>query len=366
MIEYLSLKKITALHLQEIQDAVSKIIEGGWYLRGTATATFEQQYASYIGTPYCIGCGNGLDALTLIFRAYKELGILKDGDEVIVPANTYIASILSITENHLIPVLVEPCKETLQIDDSLIEQAITSKTKAILIVHLYGRCAMTDKIHQLCKNYHLKLIEDNAQAQGCRYAGNHTGSLGDAAAHSFYPSKNLGALGDAGAITTNDRKLADIIRALGNYGSCKRYVFSYLGKNSRIDEIQAAVLSTKLPYLDEENEKRKKIARYYIEYIHQKSITIPQTKTSDSVYHIFPILSPKRNELQVYLKEKGIGTVIHYPIPPHKQACYSSWNHLSFPVTEKIHKEELSIPLNPTLTKEEIKYIVDCINNFQG
>lgn len=366
MIEYLSLKKITALHLQEIQDAVSKVIEGGWYLQGTATASFEQQYASYIGTSYCISCGNGLDALTLIFRAYKELGILKDGDEVIVPANTYIASILSITENHLVPVLIEPDKETLQINDNLIEQSITPKTKAILIVHLYGRCAMTDKIQQICKHYHLKLIEDNAQAQGCRYAGNHTGSLGAAAAHSFYPSKNLGALGDAGAVTTNDKTLADTIRALGNYGSSKRYVFLYQGKNSRMDEIQAAILNVKLPYLDQENEKRRKIAQYYIKHIHQNDIIIPQNSISDNVYHIFPVLSPKRDKLQTYLKEKGIGTVIHYPIPPHKQTCYASLNHLSFPVTEKIHKEELSIPLNPTLTKEEIEYIVNSINIFQG
>lgn len=363
-IDYLSLKKVTNMHLAEIQDAISHTVESGWYLQGYSTQQFEYEYANYIGTQYCIGCGNGLDALSLIFRAYKEMGELKDNDEVIVPANTYIASILSITANHLKPVLVEPRIDTLQIDDDLIEQAITPRTKAILIVHLYGRCSMTNKIQQLCKKNNLKLIEDNAQAHGCLYNNKHTGSLGDAGAHSFYPGKNLGALGDAGAVTTNDHKLAETVKALGNYGSQQKYVFSYQGKNSRIDEIQAAILRVKLKYIDYDNQKRREIAQLYNAKIKNKHIIIPQGQISDNVYHIYPILCPERDRLQAFLKDKGISTMIHYPIPPHQQQCYKMWNKLSYPITEKIHQEELSIPLNQTLLPEEINYIINSINQF--
>jgi dTDP-4-amino-4,6-dideoxygalactose transaminase len=363
-IDYLSLKKVTNMHLAEIQDAISHTVESGWYLQGYSTQQFEYEYANYIGTQYCIGCGNGLDALSLIFRAYKEMGELKDNDEVIVPANTYIASILSITANRLKPVLVEPRIDTLQIDDDLIEQAITPRTKAILIVHLYGRCSMTNKIQQLCKKNNLKLIEDNAQAHGCLYNNKHTGSLGDAGAHSFYPGKNLGALGDAGAVTTNDHKLAETVKALGNYGSQQKYVFSYQGKNSRIDEIQAAILRVKLKYIDSDNQKRREIAQLYNAQIKNKHIIIPQGQISDNVYHIYPILCPERDRLQAFLKDKGISTMIHYPIPPHQQQCYKMWNKLSYPITEKIHQEELSIPLNQTLLPEEINYIINSINQF--
>ena len=363
-IDYLSLKKVTNMHLAEIQDAISHTVESGWYLQGYSTQQFEYEYANYIGTQYCIGCGKGLDALSLIFRAYKEMGELKDNDEVIVPANTYIASILSITANHLKPVLVEPRIDTLQIDDDLIEQAITPRTKAILIVHLYGRCSMTNKIQQLCKKNNLKLIEDNAQAHGCLYNNKHTGSLGDAGAHSFYPGKNLGALGDAGAVTTNDHKLAETVKALGNYGSQQKYVFSYQGKNSRIDEIQAAILRVKLKYIDYDNQKRREIAQLYNAQIKNKHIIIPQGQISDNVYHIYPILCPERDRLQAFLKDKGISTMIHYPIPPHQQQCYKMWNKLSYPITEKIHQEELSIPLNQTLLPEEINYIINSINQF--
>ena len=378
MIEYLNLKAITAMHADEIKAAINNVVDSGWYLKGKATAQFENDYANYIGSRHCIGVGNGLDALTIILRAYKEMGILNDGDEVIVPANTYIASILSITENNLKPILIEPDINTLQINDSLIEQAITPRTRAIMIVHLYGRCAYTSKIGALCKKYNLKLIEDNAQAHGCTFtftdnrlsaeathhkSTKHTGSLGDAAAHSFYPGKNLGALGDAGAITTNDDQLAAMCRALANYGSDEKYVFPYKGKNSRIDELQAAVLSVKLRYLDEDNSRRKAIARYYLENITNPNIILPHADDTDNVYHIFPILSPQRDSLARILREKGIGTMIHYPIPPHKQKCYSEWHSLSLPITERIHAQELSLPCNQAMTDDEVEAVVEAIKS---
>ena len=350
------------MHSEEIHTAVSNVIDSGWYLQGKATADFEQQYANYIGTKHCIGCGNGLDALNLIFKAYKELGILKDGDEVIVPANTYIASILSITENNLTPVLVEPNMNTLQIDDTKIQKAITEKTRAILIVHLYGICAYTEHIGTLCKQNNLLLIEDNAQAHGCVYNHNtRTGSIGNAAAHSFYPGKNLGALGDAGAITTNDDTLADTVRALGNYGSSRKYVFPYKGMNSRIDEIQAAILSVKLKYLDNDNKRRIAIAKFYNENINNKNIKV--LNIPNSVYHIYPIICENRDLTKQRLNDKGIETMIHYPIPPHKQNCYREWNQLSFPITEYIAESELSLPCNQVLTDSEVEYIVSTINN---
>jgi dTDP-4-amino-4,6-dideoxygalactose transaminase len=348
--------------------AADEVLQSGWYLRGEATRRFEEHYAEYIGTNHCIGCGNGLDALTLIFRAYKELGVLRDGDEVIVPANTYIASILSITENRLIPVLVEPDINTLQIDDTLIEQAITERTRAIMIVHLYGRCAYTSRIADICRRHNLKLIEDNAQAHGCMCDAvlphRKTGSLGSAAAHSFYPTKNLGAFGDAGAVTTDDDELATVIRALGNYGSSRHYVFDYIGRNSRMDEVQAAILDAKLRDLDAMNARRKEIAAIYINKVKHSDIIIPQCDR-DSVWHIFPVLCKHRDELRNYLLDHGIETEIHYPIPPHKQQCYQEWNALELPVTEKIHQQELSIPCHPAMTNEEASRVADLLNQFR-
>ena len=370
MIPFLSLKDVTALHGVEINEAVSRVVNSGWYLQGKENGKFEEDYSKYIGAKYTVGCANGLDALIWIFRAYIELGVMQPGDEVIVPANTYIATILAITENGLKPVLVEPKLNTLEIDDDLIEAAITPRTKAIAIVHLYGRLAWTQKIADICRKYNLKLIEDNAQAHGCRIAdGRLTGSLGDAAGHSFYPGKNLGALGDAGAVTTNDPDLAAAVRALANYGSQRKYVFKYAGRNSRLDEIQAAVLDVKLKYLDEDNRHRKEIARYYYENIKNPLITLPDRLPDEqNAYHLFPILvgGGKRDALHDYLAEKGIGTVIHYPIPPHHQECYAkeSWNtpQLSLPVTERIAEEELSLPMGPVIGEEDTAEVVKRIN----
>ena len=330
MIKFLELKKITALHGEEIKQAVNDVIESGWYLHSDANSRFESHFAQYIGTRHCIGVGNGLDSLTLILRAYKELGVIAEGDEIIVPANTYIATILAITDNNLKPVLVEPHLDTFQIDDSLIEKAISPRTRAIMIVHLYGRCAYTESIGELCRKYDLKLIEDNAQAHGCTYNGKRTGSLGDAAGHSFYPGKNLGALGDAGGVTTDDDQLADTIRALANYGSRKRYVFDMAGRNSRMDEIQAAVLDVKLKYLDEENSRRRSNALYYIKNISNPYVCVPsESYWRESVFHIFPLMTSQRDRLQSYLKENGVQTDIHYPIPPHLQRAYSQWGRPS-------------------------------------
>ena len=352
------------MHEDEINKAISDVVASGWYLNGTAVQRFEEHYRTYIGTQHCISCGNGLDALHLILRAYKELEHLHDGDEIIVPANTYIATILAITENNLTPILVEPDITTLEIDDNRIEAAITPRTRAIMLVHLYGRCAYTERIGNICKQHRIKLIEDNAQAHGCAYNGKLTGSFGDAAAHSFYPGKNLGGLGDAGAVTTNDLKLAEAVRTLGNYGSSRKYVFDYQGKNSRMDEIQAAVLDVKLKYLDEDNARRKENAHYFEQHIKNDRITIPAALNRDNVYHIFPILCTERDRLQEYLKENGVQTMIHYPIPPHKQKAYKEWNALSFPITERIHREELSIPCNQTMSLDDAKLIVTLLNNF--
>ena len=526
IVPFLSLRDVTALHAEEIKEAARRVIDSGWYLQGKENERFEQNYAEYIGTKYCIGCANGLDALIWIFRAYIELGVMQPGDEVIVPANTYIATILAITENGLKPVLVEPRSETLEIDDSLIEAAITPRTKAICIVHLYGRCAMTDKIADICKRHGLKLVEDNAQAHGCMWLAPHspkgedatytkagidmadlayyhdlkkraahmranpteaeellwnalceqqigykirrqhivsqyildfayldnrlaieldggyhnekdqqhddavrtknleqlgwrvlrftnaevfhdleavlsqiksaisissspsgdcgagrlirTGSLGDAAGHSFYPGKNLGALGDGGAVTTNDPELAAAVRALANYGSQKKYVFKYCGRNSRLDEIQAAILNVKLKYLDEDIRKRQEVAAYYYEHICNPLIELPtRLPDENNVYHLFPILAPQppkggvntRDRLHDYLEEHGIGTVIHYPIAPHKQECYAkeSWNmpQLRLPITEMIADCELSLPISPCMTQEQVEWVVKCVNEFK-
>lgn len=364
MIKYLPLKEINARYDAELREAADEVLRSGWYLQGETTRQFEQHYADYIGTRHCIGCGNGLDALTLIFRAYIEMGVMTPGDEVIVPANTYIASILSVTECGLKPVLVEPDPDTFQIDDRLIEQAVTSRTRAVMIVHLYGVCAYTERIADICRCHNLRLIEDNAQAHGCRFSlPKRTGALGDAAGHSFYPTKNLGAFGDAGAVTTNDEELATVIRALGNYGSSRKYVFDYQGRNSRIDELQASILEAKLPHLDDDNARRKEIATFYINNVKNPLIRMPKTDRN-SVWHIFPVLSPRRDELQQYLRDYGVETQIHYPIPPHKQRCYADWNSLSLPITELIHAQELSIPCHPAMTQEEADFIADLLNDF--
>lgn len=363
MIKYLDLKRINDCHDMELRQAIEEVLQSGWYLKGEATHRFEQHYADFIGTKFCIGCANGLDALTLIFRAYKEMGIMKDGDEVIVPANTFIASILAITDNNLVPVMVEPDIKTLEIDDRLIEQAITTRTRAIMIVHLYGRCAYTDKIGELCKRYNLRLIEDNAQAHGCTFGNRKTGSLGDAAGHSFYPGKNLGALGDAGAVTTNVEELARVIAALGNYGSHQKYVHDYAGRNSRIDELQAAMLDVKLKYLETENQRRKQIASIYINKVKNPSIYIPQSER-DCVWHIFPVFCERRDELKQYLGSHGVETQIHYPIPPHMQHCYSRWNSISLPVTERLSREELSLPCHQMMTDKDADMIAEIINLF--
>ena len=306
MIQLVDLKKITALHADEVHDAIRGIVDSGWFLKGNATERFERNYAAYTGTRHCVACGNGLDALTLILRAYVEMGVM------IVPANTYIASIIAVTRCGLRPVLVEPRLDTLQIDDALVEQAITSRTRAIMIVHMYGRCAYTERIGDICRRHGLKLIEDNAQAHGCRFGDRKTGALGDAAGHSFYPTKNLGALGDAGAVTTDDDDLASMVRALGNYGSERKYVFSHVGVNSRMDEIQAAVLGVKLKYLDGENSSRRDNALFYIRNISNPAVALPtEDYWQRSVFHIFPVLSPRRDELRQYLADRGVQTDIH-------------------------------------------------------
>ncbi len=366
MIKFLDLQKVTVKYADEIHEAVSRVVDSGWYLQGEENRRFEANYARYIGTQYAIGCANGLDALIWIFRAYKELGYMKDGDEVIVPANTYIATIIAITENDLVPILVEPSIDTYQVDENLIEERITERTKAICIVHLYGQCAYTEKIGELCKKYNLKLIEDNAQAHGCKFNGVMTGNIGDAAGHSFYPGKNLGALGDAGAVTTNDPALATCIKSLANYGSAKKYVFEYVGRNSRLDEIQAAILDVKLRHLDEDVQLRKGVARYYVENIKNPKIILPKIFDWDQhVFHLFPIRCEERDRLQAYLTDNGIGTNIHYPIPPHKQECYKEWNHVTLPITELIHDMELSIPMSPCLIREEVEKIVKVLNSFE-
>lgn len=366
MVKLLDLQAITNMHGDEYKEAVNRVIDSGWFLQGRENKRFEENYAKYTGTKHCIAVANGLDALRLIMRAYKEMGIMQEGDEIIVPANTYIATILAVTENNLKPVLVEPTYDNLEIDIEKIEEAITSKTKGIMTVHLYGRIAYNDKLGDICKKFGLKLMEDCAQAHGCKWKGKKVGSLGDAAAHSFYPGKNLGALGDAGAVTTNDDNLASIIRALANYGSQKKYVFKYVGINSRMSETDAAVLDVKLKYLDEDNAKRQELAAFYYKNIQNPLIVLPKRiPNENNVYHQFPILCRYRDKLQEYLNQQGIQTLIHYPIPPHKQECYKDWNYDSYPITEIIHEHELSIPMNQVLTIAEASKVVEAINKFR-
>jgi len=368
MIKFLDLQKINFTYQPELSLAINRVVSSGWYLLGEEVKAFEQEYANYIGTKHCIGVANGLDALRLILRAYIELGTIQEGDEIIVPANTYIASILAITDNKLKVVLVEPTIETYNLDPLLIEEKITERTKAIMLVHLYGQNAMHPEIEKLSVKYNLKVIEDNAQAQGCYYNERRTGSLGDAAGHSFYPGKNLGALGDAGAITTDDDKLADVIKAVSNYGSRKKYENEYKGLNSRLDEIQATVLKIKLKNLDAENKRRREIANYYLENIKQSEIVLPNSSSIpvSHVWHLFVVRYRERDKLQKYLNEKGIQTLIHYPIPPHKQMAYKEWSGLSLPVTEQIHREVLSLPISPVIDQSEIEFITHQLNNYNA
>jgi dTDP-4-amino-4,6-dideoxygalactose transaminase len=374
MIKFLDLHKINCRYDSGLKKIFADVIESGWYLLGEKVANFEMEFSNYIGTKHVIGCANGLDALRLILRGYIEMGIMHEGDEIIAPANTFIATLLAITENQLRPVLVEPNLNTYNISIEKIEQAITKKTKAIMIVHLYGRTVWDEELELLSKKYNLKIIEDNAQAIGAINGEKRSGSIGNAAGHSFYPGKNLGCLGDGGAVSTDEDELASTIRSLANYGSSQKYKFDYQGLNSRLDEIQAAILSLKLPYIDKDNQRRRQIAQYYCENIKNPNIVLPFQKESDinsissnlcHVWHLFAIRHPNRNNLQHYLTSKGVQTIIHYPIPPHKQLAYKEFGQMNLPITEKIHQEVLSLPISPVMTDQEVKDVVEIINNFE-
>lgn len=366
MVHYLELKKVSDSFQPELSDTIEKVVQSGWYLFGEEKKAFEEEFAVYCGTNDCIGVGNGLDALALIFSGYMEMRVMQPGDEVIVPANTFIASILAITRCGLIPVLCEPRLDSFLLDEEKIEALITPRTKALMAVHLYGRVCAMDPMRAVAERHQLKLVEDSAQAHGAMYKGKKAGNLGDAAAFSFYPGKNLGALSDAGAVTTNDAALAEVVRALSNYGSLTKYVHLYKGINSRIDELQSAVLRLKLKRLDKDNELRRRYAERYISEIHNPRIIVPDYPNHEGhVFHIFAIRVPqRRDELQSWLKEQGIETQIHYPKPPHLQEAYKEWATLSFPITEKIHNEVLSMPLSPVHTSEEITCVIDAVNRF--
>ena len=374
MIKFLDLQKINAQYACELKQAASEVIDSGWFLQGERTKMFEQQMEDYLGVKHTVTCANGLDALRLILKAYIESGVMNEGDEVIVPANTFIATVLAITDNRLKPVMVEPDIQTFNLDISLIEQAITSRTKAIMVVHLYGRVCWSGELENLAKKYNLKIIEDNAQAIGAycycgldaQFPAKRSGSLGDAAGNSFYPGKNLGALGDSGAVTTSDEELASLVRALGNYGSKEKYINEYQGLNSRTDEIQAAFLSVKLKQLDRENEIRRHIADLYVENIKNEKIVLPllPEHKDEHVHHLFVIRTEKRDELRSYLENNGVQALIHYPVPPHKQKAYKEWNEKRFPVTEKIHREVLTLPMSSVLTEDEVGRVIDLLNRY--
>lgn len=367
MINFLDLQKINNQYQKELKEACARVIDSGWYIMGNEVEAFEHEFAEYCGVKHAIGVANGLDALILVIRGWKELGKLKAGDEVIVPANTYIASVLAITENDLIPVFVEPNATTYNICPINVRAAITEKTKAILPVHLYGLIAPMPELMDLAKEHDLLVLEDCAQAHGANIDGKKVGNWGDAAGFSFYPGKNLGALGDAGAITTNNDELAFAVKALRNYGSHKKYENLYQGVNSRLDEIQAAMLRVKLEFLDRETIRRREIANCYRNKITNKLIQLPEWDYDENhVFHLFVIQTPKRDELQKYLSVNGIQTVIHYPIPPHKQRAYAQWNQEVLPVTEKLHQQVLSLPVDPTMTNDEIKKVIDIINEFSA
>jgi dTDP-4-amino-4,6-dideoxygalactose transaminase len=366
MIEFLDLKKINLQYQNEIEKKIIDIYRSGWYINGKEVTNFEENFSKYIKTKHTIGVANGLDALRIILKAYIELGIINERDEIIVPANTYIASIMAITDNNLVPVFVEPNLDNYNIDCEKIEEKITKKTKAIMIVHLYGQIVFSNKIKKLSKKYNLKLIEDNAQAIGAKYEDVLSGNLGDAAGFSFYPGKNLGAQGDAGAITTNDDELANTIRAISNYGSNKKYVNIFKGYNSRLDELQAGILNIKLKYIDVENNVRKIIALKYLNEINNPKIILPNKPKNidEHVWHLFVVRVENRQNFQEYLLKNKIQTLIHYPIPPHKQKCYKEFNNLSFPITEKIHDEVISIPISPVMNDEDIQKIIFVINKY--
>lgn len=366
MIKFLDLQKVNATYAAELKAAAGKVIDSGWYLQGEQNVQLEKNLKELTGAPNAIAVGNGLDALRLILRAYIEMGVMQEGDEVIVPANTYIATILAITDNRLTPVLVEPSVDTYNIDIDKIEEAITSRTRAIMIVHLYGRVVWSEKLQEMAQKYNLKIIEDNAQAIGAMWKDIRSGNLGDAAGFSFYPGKNLGALGDSGAVTTKDPEVARIVRAVANYGSEKKYVNTYMGLNSRMDEIQAAFLNVKIKHVLQENACRREIANYYCSHIKNSKVILPEQPVDpmEHVYHIFAVRTADRDALQSYLTENGIQTLIHYPLPPHKQICYKDWNNRSYPITEKIHREVLSLPMSAVLTEDEVKTVVEIINKF--
>lgn len=362
MIKFLDLEKVNNRFRNEIDSRIKAILDKGWYLQGEENEIFTKNFAQYCGTKYCVGVANGLDALNLIIKAYG----FGTGDEIIVPANTYIATILAISQNGCTPILVEPDINTYNINPDLIEEKITDKTKAIMIVHLYGQAVQMEKIWELAKKYDLKVIEDSAQAHGTVYNGKRAGNLSDASAFSFYPGKNLGCIGDGGAVTTNDGELAAKIKAIANYGSDRKYHHIYKGVNSRLDEIQAAVLDVKLKYLDQDNEKRRKIAKYYRENIKNEKIILPTTYNENShVWHVFVVRTDERDRFQKYLQDNDIQTIIHYPTPPHKQGAYSEWNHLSFPITEEIHKTIISLPISPVITDAEVEKIVEVVNEYK-
>lgn len=367
MVNFLNLKKINEQHHEEILSACERVLNSGWYILGEEVETFEKKFAEYCKVKHCISVANGLDALNLVLRGWIELGRLSKGDEVIVQANTYIASVLSITENGLVPVLVEPDPRTFNLSPENVKKAISNKTKAILPVHLYGQLSLMEEINAIAKAHNLLVLEDCAQAHGAVAKGIKAGNWGDAAGFSFYPGKNLGALGDAGAITTNDDNLADVIKALRNYGSHVKYQNNFKGVNSRLDEMQAAVLNVKLKYLDQQNNIRKEIAKKYINGITHEGIILPAVdgENDSHVWHLFVILTSARDELQKYLSEKGIQTLIHYPIPPHQQAAYQEFNDLSFPETESIHKKVLSLPMDPTMSQEDIETVIKAINGWK-
>jgi dTDP-4-amino-4,6-dideoxygalactose transaminase len=408
MIRFLDIQKITESFEPDLSEAIKRVVKSGWFLLGEEMTAFEKEYADFIGTRHCIGVGNGLDALRLIMKAWISMGVMKEGDEVIVPANTYIATILAISDNRLKPVLVEPDINTYNLDISLIERHITNRTRAIMVVHLYGQACWSEQLEELARRYNLKIIEDNAQAAGAMARGTghgacdsgrtrqgtgewrRTGSLGDAAGHSFYPGKNLGALGDAGAVTTDDDEHAAVVRAMANYGSARKYINDYKGLNSRLDEIQAAILRLKLPRLDKDNHRRRDIAQYYITHIKNPDIILPGirnpgpgirneeqgTRNAEQwnsginalshVWHLFVIRHPERDKLQKHLSDRNVQTLVHYPLPPHRQMAYKEWNHLSFPVTEQIHRDVLSLPVSQVMEDHEVSMVTEIINSFSG
>lgn len=365
MIHFLDLKKMNQAYEQQFEQKLKQFLALGWYVLGSETEKFEKDFANYCGTRYAIGVANGLDALILILKGYIQLGKLKKGDEVLVPANTYIASILAILQAELVPVLVEPDLNTYNIDSRKIVVKLTSRSKAILAVHLYGQLSDMPALEKICQENNLLLIEDSAQAQGASLENKRAGNFGDAAGFSFYPSKNLGALGDAGTVTTNDKDLAEVIISLRNYGSEKKYHNQYIGINSRLDELQAAFLNVKLPTLDRDNEIRRTIAKRYLSEIKNPLITLPTWDGSEMhIFHLFVIRTKNRDKLQSYLLENEIQTMIHYPIPPHKQRALLEWNDLSFPITEQIHEEILSLPMSPVLTNDEVSQVIEAVNKW--